>query len=303
MRDFKECRIASSPAEAVAMLKAGPGQGCYMAGGTNLNRTCQDFDYLVDIKQAGLEGIDGSTEGDVLIGAATPLQECLDSRVLNDYAGGVISRVAGQYGNRSLRSSATIGGNLCHALPSADMAPVLMALGAVCIILDEDSQESLPLEDFFVAPGQTVLDNRLLAGLVLPSGLSGWRCQNYKLTGSAGDIALVQVAVALNVIEGVINQGRIALGGVAPVPLRSYLAENLLVGFKVAEITPELVEDVSVIAASECDPAEDDLASAEYRTDMVRVITRRMICRVLAEEGLEDCTGADPLDGGNGGAA
>ncbi len=303
MRDFKECRIATSPAEAVSMLKAGPGKGCYMAGGTTLNNSCADCDFLVDINQAGLGGIDGSAEGDVLIGAATPLQECYDSRVLNDFAGGAISQVAGQYGNRLVRTAATIGGNLCQALPSADMAPVLMALGAVCIIIDEDSQETVPLEDFFVAPRQTVLDNRLLAGLVLPQGLSGWRCQSYKLTRSAEGVALVQVAVALEVIEGVINQARIALGGVAPVPLRSQLAEKLLVGLKVDEIIPALVEDVALIASSECDPADDDLASAEYRTDMVRVITRRLICRVLAEEGLEDCQAVDPLDGNEGGAA
>ncbi len=113
----------------------------------------------------------------------------------------------------------------------------------------------------------------------------------------------MQVAVALEVIEGVINYARIALGGVAPVPLRSQLAEKLLVGLKVDEIIPALVEDVALIASSECDPADDDLASAEYRTDMVRVVTRRLICRVLAEEGMEDCLVVDPLDGDEGGAA
>ncbi len=303
MRNFKDCRTANSPAEAVVMLTTGPGQGCFLAGGTNINRACPDCDFLVDITQAGLSGIDGSPEGDVLIGATTSLQECLDSGVLKDFAGGAISWVAGQYRNRDIRTSATIGGNLCHALPSADMAPVLMVLGAVCIIIDEDSQESVPLEDFFVLPGQTVLDSRLLAGLVLPGRAGRWQCQSHKLTRSAEGVALVQVAVALEVIDGIIHLARIALGGVGPTPLRCHLAEQLLTDLKVAEMTPELVEDVALIAASECDPADDDLASAEYRTDMVRVFTRRLICRVLAEEGMDECPESDPVDDDHGGAA
>ena len=303
MRDLKEYRTATSPAEAVAMLKAGPGKGCYIAGGTDLYISTQDYDYVVDINQAGLDGITGSGQGDVLIGATTPLQECFNSELLKNFAGGEISRVAGQCGDRSVRSTATIGGNLCNALPSADMAPVLMALDTECIILDENSEERLPLADFFVAPRQTVLKKRLLVGLVLSGETSGWRCQNIKLTRSADDIALVLVAVALKVKNGSIKQARIALGGVAPVPLRSLLAENFLVNLRLQEITPLMVEDVAIIAASECDPIDDHRASAEYRTDMVRVLTRRLICRVLAEEGMDSCNDTDHTGGNEGGVA
>jgi len=303
MRDLKEHRIANSPAEAVAMLNAGPGKGCYVAGGTDLNLGNAECDYLVDITQAGLNGINSSDQGDVLIGAATPLQDCFNDIALKEYAGGAISQVAGQCGELSIRSKATIGGNLCNASPSADMAPVLMALDAVCIILDEESQESIPLAEFFVAPGRTVLEGSLLAGVILPGEAALWRCRSYRLTRSAEDVPLVQVAVAVEVTDGVISQARIALGAVAPIPLRSQLAENFLVNQKVAELTPEMVEDVALLAASECDPLDDELASAEYRTDMVRVLTRRMICRVLAEEGMVTCVDADHVEGDDGGAA
>ncbi len=303
MRDLKEFRTATSPAEAVAMLKAGPGIGCYIAGGTDFCLGLKDCDYVVDITKAGMAGITGSDEGDVLIGAATPLQDCFNSGVLNSFAGGEISRVAGQCGDRPIRTAATIGGNLCTARPSADMAPVLLALDAVCIIVDEDSQESLPLADFFISPLQTVLDKRLLAGLVLPKETAGWHCQSYKLTGSAEDIALVQVAVALAIKDRTITQARIALGAVAPVPLRSNLAENLLMDLKLDEITPELVESMALTAADQCDPLDDHLASAEYRLDMVRVLTRRLICRVLAEEGLQSCADEDHSGGDEGGVA
>ncbi len=303
MRDLKEYRIANSPAEAVAMLKAGPGKGCFVAGGTDLRIADCRCDYLVDITQAGLTGIDSSEQGDVFIGSTTSLQDCLCNGVLEEFAGGVISKVAGQCGDLSVRNKATLGGNLCNALPSADMAPVLLALDAVCIILDEESQEMVPLAEFFEAPRRTVLKNRLLAGVVLQGEVAHWRCRFYRLTRSAVDVPLVQVAVALEVTEGVIAQARVALGAVAPVPMRSQLAEAFLVDQKLAEITPEMVEDVALLAASECDPVDDDLASAEYRTDMVRVLTRRMICQVLAKEGVIDCSEAEHTDGNDGGAA
>jgi len=303
MGEIKECRIANSPAEAVAMLKAGPGKGCYLAGGTNVCLTSEKIDFVVDINQAGLSGIDGSEAGDVLIGAATTLQECFNNRFLNAFAGGAISRVAGQYGERSLRMTATIGGNLCTALPAADMAPVLMALDAVCIILDEESQESISLAEFFISPRETVLENRLLAGLVLPGDAAGWVCHSFKLSHAAEGTAVVQVAVALEVKDDVVTRARIVLGGVGPVPLRSQLAENLLVDLKLDQITPDLVENVALVAASETDPADDHLASAEYRMEKVQLLTRRMICRALAEKGMEPCQDADYSDGNDGGVA
>jgi aerobic carbon-monoxide dehydrogenase medium subunit len=303
MRDLREYRIATSPAEAVAMLKAGPGRGRFIAGGTDLYLGGQDYDFVVDINQAGLSGISKNEQGDILIGSATPLQDCFKSDLIKNFAGGEISTVAGQCGNRPVRTTATIGGNLCNALPSADMAPVLMALDAVCFLVDVDSQESLPLTEFFLGPRKTVLDGRLLAGLVLPNEAAGWSCQSYKLTRSAEDISLVQVAVALEIKDHTITTARIALGAVAPRPMRSQLAEELLVGLKLAEITPNLLEDVAVIAASECEPIDDHRASSEYRRDMVRVFTKRLICRVLAEEGLETCRGNDFSDGDGGGAA
>ena len=285
------------------MLKAGPGKGRYVAGGTDLFVGSTKCDFVVDINQAGLGGIASSDLGDVLIGAATPLQDCVNSEVLQKFAGGEVCRVAGQCGNRPVRTTATIGGNICNALPSADMAPVLIALDAMCFIIDEESQESIPLTEFFVGPRKTVLDKRLLAGLALPGDVAGWICETYKLTRSAEDIALVQVAVSMDVEDGALANVRIVLGSVGPVPLRCLLAEDQLTGLKLKDLTPDHIEIVSVIAAGECSPIDDHRASAEYRTDMVRVWTRRLICRVLARHGMDTCQEEKNTDDDKGGAA
>jgi len=278
-------RYAGSAAEAVALMKAGPGLGIYIAGGTDLFLQPPACDFAVDISDAGLGDIVRSDGGDLFVGAAATLHRLETDPLVADFAGGALARAAAACGNRPVRTTATVGGNLCNALPSADMAPVLLALDATCFITDGDSEESLPLTDFFVAPRLTVLEGRLLAGLALPAAAAGRRCLARKLTRSAEDISLVQVAVGLDVAGGILETVRIALGAVAPVPMRSTLAEDQLVGAEVAGLEPSLLADAAAIAAGESEPIDDHRASAGYRRDMVRVLTRRLLAEALAAEG------------------
>jgi carbon-monoxide dehydrogenase medium subunit len=164
---------------------------------------------------------------------------------------------------------------------------VLLALDATCYIADQDCQESLPLTDFFVGPRLTVLEDRLLVGLALPGECAGWRCASHKLTRSAEDISLVQVTVALGVDQGKIQESRIALGAVAPVPLRATLAEAMLTGLEIKEVSAAVARDAANLAAGESEPIDDHRASAEYRRDMVKVLTRRLLTGLLAETGTD----------------
>jgi carbon-monoxide dehydrogenase medium subunit len=288
MWEISDYRFAETPPDAVRMLREGPGRGVYLAGGTDLLLFPPDVDYVVDISRCGIDAIARTPDGDLFIGAAATLQNVATNPLTVEFAGGELSRVAAHCGNRPVRTTATIGGNLCNALPSADLAPILLALDTTCFITDEDSQESLPLSDFFVAPRRTVLEDRLLVGLAIPAEAAVRRCANWKLTRSAEDIALAMVAVAADVDDGVIRTVRIALGAVAPVPMRSTLAEDALEDFDMNVEKPEtlrrIIADAATIAASEAEPIDDHRAGAEYRRDMVRVMTRRLLERVLDVE-------------------
>jgi CO/xanthine dehydrogenase FAD-binding subunit len=283
--NLQEYRFATNPAEAVALMRKGPGKGAYIAGGTDMLLEHPTCDFVVDINKAGIGDIARTAGGDLFLGAAATLQDLADNTFVTGFAGGAVSVAASQCGNRPVRTTATVGGNLCNALPSADMAPVLLALDATCYITDEDSQESMPLTDFFVGPRLTVLEDRLLVGVGLPGECAGWRCASHKLTRTAEDISLVQVAVSLGVDDGRIKEARIALGAVAPVPMRATLAETMLMGQEITAITTDVLRDVAAIAAGECDPLDDHRASAEYRRDMVGVLTRRLVARILADDG------------------
>ncbi len=302
MRDLKDYRIAHSVQEAVTMMGQGPGRGAYIAGGTDMFLMPEDCDFVVDINHAGIAGIARTPGGDLFIGAAATLQGLATSPLTRDFACGALAGVAAQCGNRPVRSTATLGGNLCNALPSADMVPVLLALDAVCYVADVDSQESLPLADFFVGPRRTVLEGRLLVGLALPGEAADRRCVFRRLTRSAEDISLVQVAVALGVQDGTIETARIALGAVAPVPLRANLAEIQLAGLPLEDVDPDVIAAVATIAAGECEPIDDHRASADYRRDMVRVLTARLLARAAAWDPSLPGRGSADEDG-RGGAA
>lgn len=285
MWNLKDYRFATNPAEAVAMMREGPGKGAYIAGGTDMLLIHPDCDYVVDVNQTGISDLARTPAGDLFIGAAASLQSVAESDLVIDFADGALSLAAAHCGNRPVRTTATVGGNLCHALPSADMAPVLLALDATCYIADTDHQESLPLDDFFVGPRRTVLEDRLLVGVALPGTCADWRCAVHKLTRSAEDISLVQVVVALKIENGNIEDARIALGAVAPVPMRAVQAEAMLVGLDVAAVTPDVLESIGQMAAAECEPRDDHRASEEYRRDMVRVMTIRLVDGILSDNG------------------
>jgi carbon-monoxide dehydrogenase medium subunit len=293
MWNVQEYRFATNPSEAVALMRKGPGKGAYIAGGTDMLLDHPACDFVVDINNAGIGDIACTAGGDLFLGAAATLQVLSNSDLVTGYASGAVSQAAAHCGNRPVRTTATVGGNLCNGLPSADMAPVLLALDATCFIADSDCQESLPLADFFVGPRMTVLEDRLLVGVALPGACAGWRCASHKLTRSAEDISLVQVTVALGIDGDRIQEARIALGAVAPVPMRATMAESMLTGQKIQDVTSDVMRDAGHLAAGESEPLDDHRASAEYRRDMVNVLTRRLVAGLLAETG----------EAGRGGAA
>lgn len=211
-----------------------------------------------------------------------------DSEVLRAFAGGGLTHAAEQV----TRGEETIGTNLSRNLP--ELAPVLMALDAVCFILDEDSQESLPLSDFYLEAGTTVLgncgqSNRVLGGLVLPGDGADRRCFCQAETQKGDEFPSVRLAVALKLNDAKITAARLALGGVAPTPVRCHLAEDQLLDLKLKDCSPDLIEDVAIIAAGECDPLNDERATADCRRDRVRELSKRLIGRALEGEGHARC--------------
>jgi len=284
MWNLKDYRYANSAAEAVALMRRGPGRGLYIAGGTDLFQAQPaDCDFVVDINGAGLGGVARTPDGGLFLGATASLERIARSNFVHDFAGGTIAVVAQRCGNRPVRTVGTIGGNLCHGLPSADMAPILLALDAKAHFTDGKEKQSISLSEFFLGPRQTVLGDRLLLGIEIPPHTRDWHTAAKKLSRTAEDISLVHVAVAMELTGQTIQTARIVLGAVAPTPVRAIPAEEFLsqLDITLPEATTRF-EAAAKLAAADAQPVSDHRASAEYRCAMVEIMTRRLLKNLAA---------------------
>jgi len=179
-------------------------------------------------------------------------------------------------GSLQVRNLATIGGNLCNAAPSADMAPPLLALETQAVIAGPKGERRVPIADFFTGVRQTVLQpNELLVELVTPPPGAHSGGQYLRHTPRRElDIAVVGVASQLTLEGGRCVKARIALASVAPTPVRAVAAERALEG---QAVTPELIEQAAALAIDAARPIDDQRGSVEFRKHLVRVLTRRTL--------------------------
>jgi len=187
-----------------------------------------------------------------------------------------LAESAALVGSVQVRNLATVGGNLCNAAPSADMAPPLLALDAEAVIAGRRGRRAVPLAEFFLGVRRTVLaPDELLVDIRVPR--PGPRSGGSYLRHTPRrelDIAVVGVASQLTLADGRCAKARIALAAVAPTPLRAREAEQALEG---RPISPEALAGAATLATEAVRPISDQRGSAEFRRHLVRVLTRRTL--------------------------
>jgi carbon-monoxide dehydrogenase medium subunit len=221
---------------------------------------------------------DDGTRG-LRIGAAVTARALeLDPRVRAAYP--AVAESAALIGSVQIRNLATVGGNLCNAAPSADMAPPLLALDAEAVIGGPNGRRRVPLASFFAGVRRTVLaPDELLVEIALPARAA--RSGGHYLRHTPRrelDIAVVGVASQVTLTDGVCGTVRIALASVAPTPVRAAAAEAAFTG---QPPSPALVERAAELAVEAAQPISDQRGSADFRRHLVRVLTRRTLTTAL----------------------
>jgi aerobic carbon-monoxide dehydrogenase medium subunit len=272
--------------ETAALLAEYDGEAKIIAGGTdliNLIRTKAIRPrYVVDIGRIpGLDRVKYDNDGALSIGALATLRSLETSKGIKQRHP-VIAQAAAQLGSVAIRNVGTIGGNLCHASPAADTVPSLIALGSTVKIHGPAGDRRVSLEEFFTAPGQTVLQRgEILTEVCVPPMPSDSKGVYLKhASRGAADLAIVGVAVVATVVGGCCRGLKIALGAVAPTPIRAGDAEKVLDG---KAINDALIEQAAQAAADESRPITDVRASADYRREMVKVFTQRAVRGAIAK--------------------
>jgi carbon-monoxide dehydrogenase medium subunit len=269
--------------QALEWLNTYRGRARVLAGGTDLYLRLrkQVFvpDYVIDLKRVPqLSYITPNRGGGVQIGPTTLQDEVARSPEIQQLYP-ALAEAALWVGAVQTRNRATVVGNVCNASPAADTAPALLGYGAQVTMVSVNGERVVPLDEFFVGPGKTALqDNELVAEIILPAPQPRTGGAFFRRTRTAMDIAVVCGAAVLNLTNGACQNARIVLGAVGPTPLRALGAETVLQG---QTLTAERIEEASRMAAEEARPIDDVRGSAEYRRDMVHVLTRRGLRQAL----------------------
>jgi carbon-monoxide dehydrogenase medium subunit len=216
-----------------------------------------DLDEIDYIRQEGSQ---------ISIGAVAKISAIKKSPIVQKSAP-ILSQVCKQFANPLIRNRATMGGNLINASPAADMATPLLTLGATILLKSIDGERTIPMEEFFSGVKRTNhRDDELLAGVRF-NGTQGKRYQFLKMGQRNGTaISLVSLSLMFDVADGVIKDDlKLALGAVAPMPIRAYRTEDALRG-----VGPSLenIKRAGNILKDEVNPISDVRGSAEYRREM-----------------------------------
>jgi len=265
--------------EVLSLLSQYKEKAKVIAGGTDVvpqlkRREIKAPQYIIDLKGIpGLDYIKYDEVGGLTLGALATIHAVETSPVIREKFS-VLFQAAQSMASPQVRNRGTIVGNICNAVPSADTATALLTLEAKLKLVSQQGERMVNIEDFFTGPNQTVLnDEELLQEIQIPNLPPHAKGIYLKLTPRrAMDLAIVGVAVVVIPEDGLCNDIRIALGAVAPTPIRAKRAEGILRGQRFNE---QLMEKAAQTAAEESKPIDDHRASAEYRREMVKVLTKR----------------------------
>ena len=265
--------------EAVSLLASYGREAKVVAGGTdllNLMRTgALTPKYLIDITRIpGLDFMGYDEAGGLRIGALVTLSTVEVSKLVKEKYP-LLYEAVHQMGTTQVRNRATVVGNLCRASPSADTAPPLLALKAQLKIAGSSETRIVGLEDFFVGPGETVLKyDEIVAEIQVPKLPGGTGASFIRATRGGADLATVNVATVVIIKNGVCQDARIALGGVAPTPIRADKAEKVL---RTTKLENKVIEEAAQTAADQTKPITDIRSTADYRKELTKVLVRRAL--------------------------
>ncbi|GIK73846.1 MAG: oxidoreductase [Chloroflexota bacterium] len=285
MQPFRYIR-AHNAEHAATLLQQQDGRARILAGGTDLIVALREHrieaDLVIDVKGIPeVEELSFSPGEGLRIGAAAPCHRIYrHADVLHHYPG--IIDAASLIGGIQIQGRASLGGNLCNASPAADSIPALIVHSAICEIALPQSRRRVPVEEFCVAPGKTVLGRgEFLASLHLPPPPPGFGAAYLRfIPRNEMDIAVVGVgaSVQLDAERRHIRSARIALAAVAPTPLFVQEAGDALIG---AEANEEAFARAAEIARAAARPISDMRGTAEFRRHLVGVLTQRALAKAV----------------------
>lgn len=238
----------------------------------------RDIEELKDIKLNNKE--------DIEIGAMSTFTDIFRNEIINENIY-VLSEAGVSMGGPQVRNMATIGGNVCNGAVSADSATTLFALNATLLLRSKKEERLVPIKDFYLGPGKvSILPNEILIKIIIKKeDYKGYKGNYIKFSNrKAMDIAMLGVSVVANIEENKFKDLRIALGVAAPTPIRCVQAEDFSKGL---DISIDNIEKISEKALMNAKPRNSWRGSKDFRTHLIKELTKRGILEVIKRSGGE----------------
>lgn len=268
--------------EAVKLLDRYGYEAKILAGGQSLIPAMRFRlaipDVLIDINQIQDLSYIRQENGHLSIGALTRESDVEDSELVQQRYS-LLADTAKVIADPLVRNMATVGGNLAHADPANDHPATMLAYGAEIVAVGPDGERIISVDDFFVDLFESSLaENEILREIRIPTPAANSGGAYVKIERKVGDYAIAAVATQLSLDGDKCTSARIGLTNVAHKPIRSEGAEAALLGNTVDEAA---IRTAGGAAAADCDPSADLRGSAEYKRDLVRVVTMRAIRKAV----------------------
>jgi carbon-monoxide dehydrogenase medium subunit len=280
MNLWQNYHLALSVEDALQTLVSTPGEALFIGGGTDLLLDLQQGRHnpvhsLIDITEIPELSALEMRMDELFIGAGVSHRQIIDSPLVHEHAE-ALAEACGLIGGPQVRNTATLGGNVAHALPAADGTIALMTLDAEAEIAGIYGRKRAPLGEIFVGPGRNILKKELLVGFYLPKRESGEASAFRRVMRPQGvAIAILNLGVWLHRDRDVISDIRLSVGPSGPIPRRMTQAEEALQG------NPPTDEFINLAF-------ESILNQASFRTSRHRATSeyRQHVVGVLLEETL-----------------
>jgi len=288
MFPIKNYLKASSVKEAVDMLVANP-NSCPIAGGTDilirLHEGKSGYESLIDIHDLEeLKQCRINENGSLSIGTGMTFSALMTSEEIQAHIP-ILAIAAGTVGGPQVRNTATIGGNICNGVTSADSATSLFCHNATLNIISKNGNRTLPIEEFYLGPGKVDLksDEIVTSFEISQDNYQGYLGHYHKYAmRNAMDIATIGCAAVCKIEDDHLMDLRLAYGVAAPVPIRCKQTESRVIGEK---LTPKLMDDIAKSVLDDVNPRTSWRASKEFRLQIIQELARRVVKQAIEKAG------------------
>ncbi len=255
-----------------------------IAGGTDLIPAMRDGlkpRSVVDI--SGVEELNyiRREDGYIKIGCLATISMLESSDIIQAYAYS-LAEASRLMASIQVRNKATIGGNLCNASPAADTAPPLLTYDAEVVLSSSSGSRLVKLNRFFKGPKKTCIKRGELLVEVRFKPAGNGVCFNKLGRRTSFTLSIASAAVKVEVVGGRLKNVRIALGSVAPMPVRALRSEEFLEG---KTPTPENISRAAKLVTEDISPITDVRSTAEYRRRVAQVLVRDALIKALERVG------------------